>query len=128
MPTGNPWRFPQRISDRSLRPAALAAILLAVTLLGYAAGSFLDQHAVPDTSAARLQVAMRALAGGYDRAAFLLLQPLAGKGDAQAQYHLATLYEHGWGTPVDVKKAVDLYRKAAQKSVVPAETRLAQIY
>jgi TPR repeat protein len=76
----------------------------------------------------RLEIAIRALQSGYDVTALKLFQPLAEKGNAKAQYHLAIMYENGWGTPVDKKKALDLYTKAAQQSLVPAETRLGEIY
>jgi hypothetical protein len=76
----------------------------------------------------RLQIAIKALQEGYDGTAVKLFQPLADKGNAKAQYHLAIMYEHGWGTAVDRKKAVDLCTKAAEQSLVPAEARLGEIY
>jgi TPR repeat protein len=75
-----------------------------------------------------LAVALEALDGGYDRTALKLLEPLAENGNAMAEYHLATIYEHGWGTPSDAQKAVDLYTKAAEQSLVPAQARLGAIY
>jgi len=38
------------------------------------------------------------------------------------------MYEIGLGIPRDAKKAIDLYKKAAEKNVVPAEARLGEMY
>ena len=40
---------------------------------------------------------------------------LAERGEARAQYHLGTLYEHGTGVPQDYASAVQWYRSAALK-------------
>jgi TPR repeat protein len=96
-------------------------------VLGYLGGSYLQRHAitVPRTG---LDVAIRALNNGYDRTALSLLQPLAKKGDASAEFHLAIMYEHGWATAKDANKAVDLLTKAAKQGFVPAEARMGEIY
>jgi TPR repeat protein len=102
-------------------------MLLLLPLLGYLGGSYLEHHTLTNPKT-RLGVAIEALNGGYDRTALKLFQPLADKGDARAQFHLAIMDEHGWGTPRDASKAVDLYTKAATQSLVPAEARLGEIY
>jgi TPR repeat protein len=38
------------------------------------------------------------------------------------------MYEIGLGIPRDAKKAIDLYKKAADQNVVAAEARLGDIY
>jgi len=48
----------------------------------------------------------------YD-AAFRLLIPLAEGGNPQAQCYIASIYQGGFGVPVDGVKAVDWYLKAA---------------
>jgi TPR repeat protein len=55
-------------------------------------------------------------------------EPFAEKGDAQAQYRLAILNEHGWGTPKDSTRAVGHYKKAANQGLVSAQLRLGGIY
>ena len=127
MTTSSPWGNPTS-RPPPFRPSPIAVVLLvALPLLGYVGGSYLERHALADPKT-RLAVALQALDGGYDRAALKLLEPLAQQGNATAEYHLAIMYEHGFGTPMDAKKAVDLYTKAAEQSLVPAQARLGAIY
>jgi TPR repeat protein len=51
-------------------------------------------------------------AGNYAQA-MTILQPLAAKGDACAQYQLGEMYMQGKGVPADKAKALDLFKKAA---------------
>ena len=127
MSTAAPWGNPK--SDLPPpRPAPILLVaLLILPVLGYVAGSFIQRRALDDPKT-RLKVAIEALGSGYDATALKLFLSLAEKGNAKAQYHLAIMYEHGWGTPVDAEKAVDLYTKAAKQSLVLAETRLGEIY
>jgi len=128
MPTASPWGDPSPKRPRFRRPGPLVILLLlALPLLGYLGGGYLEQHAL-NTPKTRLGVAIRALDSGYDRTALMLFQPLADKGDAKAEFHLAVMYEHGWGTSKDAGKAVDLYAKAAKQGLVPAQARLGEIY
>jgi TPR repeat protein len=113
---GHPWRNP-----------IVAVLLLLLLLVGYFGGSYLVRHALADQEM-RLDLAIKALNGGFDRTALKLLKPLAEKGDAQAQYRLAIMYEHGWGTPRDGKRAVGLYLQAANQGLVSAQARLGEIY
>jgi TPR repeat protein len=127
MTTAAPWGNPKSDLPPPRPVLVLLAALLVLPVLGYAAGSFIERRALDDPNT-RLKVAIEALENGYDATALRLFLSLAEKGNAKAQYHLAIMYEHGWGTPVDAQKAVDLYTKAAEQSLVPAETRLGEIY
>jgi Sel1 repeat len=129
MSTASPWGdLPEmKRPGHPRRNAILVILLLLLLLLGYLGGSYLVRHALADTQM-RLDLASKALSGGFDRMAVKLLTPLAEKGDAQAQYRLAILYEQGWGTPRDGKRAVGLYGKAANQRLVSAQDRLGEIY
>jgi cell division septation protein DedD len=52
--------------------------------------------------------------------AIRLWQPLADKGDPDAQFNLAQAYKLGRGVPVDLARAEDLYGKAAAKGHLQA--------
>jgi localization factor PodJL len=129
MSTTSPWGdLPEmKRPGHPRRNAILVILLLLVLPLGYLGGSYLVRHALAD-SQMRLDLASKALSGGFDRMAVRLLTPLAETGDAQAQYRLAILYEQGSGTPRDGKRAVGLYRKAANQGLVSAQDRLGEIY
>lgn len=58
-------------------------------------------------------------AGNYD-GAVRIWQPLADRGDADAQFNLAQAYKLGRGEPLDLTRAEDLYGKAAAKGHVQA--------
>ncbi|MDH5324112.1 MAG: sel1 repeat family protein [Gammaproteobacteria bacterium] len=55
-------------------------------------------------------------------------EPLAKKGDAMAQFNMALLYHSGSGVPMDEKKAVEWYQKAAQGGHPLAQEYLAAGY
>ena len=48
--------------------------------------------------------------------------------DPGEMYQLATKYEDGNGMPRDMEKAIALYRQAAERGYVPAQTYLGVIY
>ncbi len=54
------------------------------------------------------------------RRGFTYFQKGADGGDAMSMFFLATCYETGAGTPTNLDKAKDLYRKAAQSGWAPA--------
>ncbi|HED35462.1 MAG TPA: hypothetical protein ENJ08_14800 [Gammaproteobacteria bacterium] len=68
-------------------------------------------------------------ATAYDFSAgvFEFQQKMAKKGDAQAQYKLAFMYENGQGTEKDLNKATGWYKKAAKKRFPAAKMRLTYI-
>lgn len=47
--------------------------------------------------------------------AFTLLSPLAQAGNAKAQCYIASMYQCGFGVPVDGSKAINWYRLAAEQ-------------
>jgi TPR repeat protein len=55
-------------------------------------------------------------------------QPLAEKGDANAQYNLGLFYNQGQGVPKDLAQATAWYRKAAEQGNSNAEYNLAVMY
>lgn len=55
-------------------------------------------------------------------------EPLAKKGDALAQFNMALLYHSGSGVPMDEKKAVEWYKKAAKSGHPLAQEYLAAGY
>ena len=128
MPNASPWGDPEPKQRRFHRLSpTLILILVALPVLGYLCGSYVEGHAL-NAPTTRLDVAIKALNGGYDRTALTLFQPLAEQGNARAQFHLALMYEHGWGTAKDANRALNLYSKAANRGLVPAESRLAEVY
>lgn len=52
------------------------------------------------------------------------LQREAQKGDPDAQYNLAYLYENGLGVPKDEARALDLYQQAADQGHSAAQSNL----
>lgn len=55
-------------------------------------------------------------------------EKLAGRGDAQAQYHLAEKFFWGKSAASDVEKAMELYRKAARQGNAKAQTQMGFAY
>ena len=68
----------------------------------------------------------------YDRgdyeAAMAIWQPLAGSGDAEAQYGLGLMYSQGQGVTRDLGQAADWYRRAAEQGHGKAQTNLGRMY
>ncbi len=56
------------------------------------------------------------------------LEQSAGNGNADAQYDLAWMYEHGYGLELNYPKAFQWYEKAAQKGYIKAQYQLAELY
>jgi hypothetical protein len=55
-------------------------------------------------------------------------QPIAERGDPNAEYNLGMLYARGEGLPKDPQKAADWYRKAAEQGVAAAQYNLGLMY
>jgi hypothetical protein len=55
-------------------------------------------------------------------------RPLAGQGDAAAQYKLGALYDDGQGVPQDHAEAARWYRKAAEQGHAWAQYKLGALY
>ncbi|EEO27765.2 hypothetical protein OFAG_00918 [Oxalobacter formigenes HOxBLS] len=65
---------------------------------------------------------------GQVKKAFPLLKNEAEKGDAQAQYYLAEIYEEGKSVKQDNEKALYWYRQSAEKNHALAEYKLAEAF
>ncbi len=61
-------------------------------------------------------------------AAYQELLPLAEAGDANAQFHLAFMYDYGQGVARDPAAAAEWYRKAAEQDLAVAQFTLADMY
>jgi TPR repeat protein len=85
-------------------------------MLGRTAGIFLLSFllALP-TAAQDFKKGMAAHKRGDYAAAMREWRPLADRGDAQAQYKLAFMFERGRGAPQDQAEAVKWFRKAARQ-------------
>jgi uncharacterized protein len=65
----------------------------------------------------------------YDYATALKkLEPLADRGNVDAQVRLGIIYRNGWGVPVDYVKAVKWYRLAADQGNAQAQFDLGDLY
>jgi TPR repeat protein len=60
--------------------------------------------------------------------ALRIWQPLAERGNAQAQHNLGILYAQGRGVAKDMAEAVKWHEKAANQGYAPAQTNLAYAY
>jgi len=65
---------------------------------------------------------------GNNRAAALLVQPLADRGNAEAQDYLGMMHEVGWGFSPDGVEAMKWYRKSAEQGNADAQFRIGQMY
>lgn len=72
--------------------------------------------------------AMRLYESSNYKDAIPLLTVLSNKGDARAQFNLATLYDGGYGVEIDPVKAVKWYRKAALQGHIKAQHLLSLSY
>ena len=55
-------------------------------------------------------------------------QPIAERGDANAEYNMGLLYSSGQGVPRDYQMAAEWYEKAAEQGVAAAQYNLAVMY
>jgi len=66
-----------------------------------------------------------AATNGRAAEAVAIWKPLARTGDPEAQYRLAEAYQIGRGVPVDLRRARELYGRAARQCHAPAQASLA---
>lgn len=90
--------------------------------------TFLLLLAMTVPACADFQTGLEAYKRGDFAAAFKEWQPIAEKGDANAQYNIGLLYAKGEGVPQNYKQAIEWYRKAAEQGVVAAQFNLGVIY
>lgn len=79
-------------------------------------------------SADSLSDALRAFDEGKHAKAAKLFKPLAKKGNAIAQFKLATMYYNGNGVTKNIKEALRLYRLSAEQGHTVAQSNLATMY
>jgi Sel1 repeat len=82
----------------------------------------------PTTPHSRLERAVKTFRDGDNRAALTVFTELAEQNNPVAQYWLGHMTELGLGASPDLPKAIDLYKKAAARGVVAAESRLGEAY
>jgi uncharacterized protein len=70
------------------------------------------------------EAGLKAYDAGDHATALREWRPLAGSGDADAQYNLGQMYRNGQGVAQDYKEAVKWYRKAAEQGILKAQVRL----
>lgn len=83
---------------------------------------------VAPTAWAGVEEGWRAYLRGDHTAAVAELRPLAEAGDAQAQYYMGALSEHGAGVPADYRAAAAWYEKAAGQGLAAAQFNLGLFY
>src|SRR5512135_604873 len=94
------------------------AIALLILILGLAAPAF----------SAELDEAVAAAHQGDYATALRLLSPLAGKGDARAEFDLGFMHAQGWGVPRNPAEGLVWYRKAADQGLPVAQHFLGLAY
>lgn len=65
--------------------------------------------------------------GNYP-SAFAKLNPLAAKGDVDAQFFLGVMYSKGQGVEQDFRRSLEWYLKAAEQGDVQAQSKLGVMY
>lgn len=113
--TGRPGDFDLSILLPLLRSGSLA---LAISLAAIPAAQADAQAA--DVKGENVKGGVDAWSDGDYEGAIRLWQPLAAKGDADAQFNLAQAYKMGRGVPMDLTHAEELYGKAAAQGHVQA--------
>lgn len=83
--------------------------------------------AVP-ASAGSLDDAARARQSGDYKKAFKIFKPLAGQGNAIAQYNLGSMYDKGQGVTRDYAEAIKWYRKSADQGEIKAQYNMGGMY
>lgn len=82
------------------------------------------QHQVPE----HLKEATTAYQSGDHARALQLLYPLVDKGDAEAQFCLALMYDNGHGLEKNYVETANLFRKAADQGHVASQFNLGRRY
>jgi serine/threonine protein kinase len=82
----------------------------------------------PVVEDSQLQTGIKAITEGSFATALELLEPLASKGDARAQYNVALLYWTGRGVLANNNTALDWMIRAARQGQKEAQLELARMY
>ena len=88
----------------------LRSITLLVSLLAFSGAIFADDQL-----------------DGVSKSLFKVQLELAKEGSAQGQFYVGEMYEQGLGTPKDINKAKEWFRKSAAQGFTAASTKLKQI-
>ena len=83
---------------------------------------------VHDATAGPFERGMEFMERGDFAEAFCLWRPLAGRGHAEAAYHLGWLYANGNGLKVDIDQAVHWWSEAAARGHIEAQFALGLTY
>lgn len=89
---------------------------------------FLLLLALPLGAAADFESGVAAAQAGDYGTALREWQPLAEKGNVEAQFNLGLLYEYGLGVPQDGAAAARWYRRAAEQNDRKAQAYLGEMY
>ena len=98
-------------------PTLIVAFALALSLLSPGA-----------VRGADLEKALDALLNKDYETALRELQPLAGQGDAEAQFNLGIMYANGDGVPRDREKSIEWFRLAAEQGHASSQYILGDRY
>ncbi|MHB0774699.1 tetratricopeptide repeat protein [Halomonas sp. WWR20] len=100
--------------------------LAALLFLSLTATAQAQDSAVSDAAYGEEMTAQEG-GGEYERA-LELVQPMAERGDAHAQYSLGRMYARGQGLAQDYPEAARWYRKAAEQGLTEAQYALGSLY
>jgi TPR repeat protein len=122
----------QHDADASLAKLVLVNLsIAAVAIVAGIVGFLVHEWRLPGqpvTSQSQLDVAVKNFQQGNNQAALAAFRKMAEDNNPAAQYWLGHMTELGLGVKRDPKKALELYKKAAARGVVPAESRLGEAY
>ncbi len=126
------WGNPHRNADARFGKLVLSGLgFLAIAIVATMIGFIMHEWRLPaeaSTPQSQLQRAEKALQSGNNQAALATFAKLSEEDNPFAQYWLGHMTELGLGVPHDLKKAIDLYKKAAAQGVPAAESRLGEAY
>lgn len=103
-------------------PLLYLCLALTLTLTGARADAAADAPRAKD-----FITGYSAFLNGDHATAHARWRGLAERGDLDAAFNLATLYDNGYGVPADSEQAMAWYRRAAQKKIGPAEVALTRL-
>ncbi|MFP6688403.1 MAG: SEL1-like repeat protein, partial [Alphaproteobacteria bacterium] len=115
-----------RHGSQILRISAIVVVLWLILLTACPIGMTVVARAQDETPA-NFHAAYAAYTRGDYQTAHDMWLVLAKRGDADAQFNVAALYDNGWGIERDIETAARWYERAAARNIAPAELALAHI-